>query len=98
MIKPFKFLRNPLLHTHDGHLIFVGDVFYSVNKEDIVSFKGNIVKKYTICTRQIQTKHKDIFKPDHDLLWYFKSKSNAEWLIDVWKRQDTQSLTCNLIL
>ena len=59
-----------------------------MNKEDIVSFKGNIVKKYTICTRQIQPKHKDIFKPDHDLLWYFKSKSNAEWLIDIWKRDD----------
>ena len=88
MIKPFKFLQSPLLYSHEGNPIFVGDVFYSVNKEDIVSFKGNIVKKYTICTRQIQPKHKDIFKPDHDLLWYFKSKSNAEWLIDIWKRDD----------
>jgi hypothetical protein len=88
MVRPFKFFRNPLLISHDGHEINVGEYFYSVNKEDIVSFKGNIVKKYTIVTRCIHPIYKDKFKPDHDLLWYFKSKSNAEWLIDIWKRQD----------
>jgi hypothetical protein len=94
-MKPFKFLTNPLLYTHDGHSVFVGDIFYSVNKEDIISFKGNVVPKYTISTRQIQLKHKDIFKPDHDLLWYFKSRSNAEWLIDIWKKQDDGILFYN---
>jgi len=92
MIRPFKFLESPLLYSHEGTPIFVGDIFYSVNKKDIVSFKGNICKKYSIVTRQIQSIHKDIFKPDHDVLWYFRSKSNAEWLIEIWKRQDIEQI------
>jgi len=90
MIRPFKFLLSPLLYSHEGTPIFANDVFYSVNKEDIVSFKGNIVKKYSIVMRQIQPIHEDIFKPDHDVLWYFRSKSNAEWMVEHWKREDDE--------
>ena len=89
-MKTFKFLESPLLYSHEGTPIFAGDVFYSVNKEDIFSFKGNIVKKYSIVMRQIQPIHKDIFKPDHDVLWYFRSKTNAECFVRYWKRQDTE--------
>ena len=94
MIKPFKFFRNALIISHDGHEINVGEYFYTVNKEDII-LPGKITPKYTLVTRCIHPIYKDRFKPDHDLLWYFKSKSNAEWLIEQWKRQDDGILFYN---
>jgi hypothetical protein len=24
------------------------------------------------------------------VLWYFRSKSNAEWMVEHWKREDTE--------
>jgi len=89
-MKPFKFFVDPLLYSHEGRPIFVGEMFYSVNKEDMPSLAkpGKIIPKYTIVQRCVHPIYKDVFKPDHDTLWYFKSKSNAEWLIEHWKRQD----------
>jgi hypothetical protein len=87
MIKPFKFLRSPLLRTHDGHDLYPGEYFYSMNKEDIVTDR-KVTPKYSIVQRCIHPIYKDVFKPDHDLLWYFSSKSSAEWLRDIWMRQD----------
>lgn len=86
---PFKFLETHLLKTHDGHYINADEWFYSVNKEPITSPRtGKVIPKYTIVQRivPIQLKHK--FKPDHELLWYFKSRQSAYWLIDIWKGMD----------
>ena len=87
---PFKFLSNDiLLKSHDGHFIRCDDWFYSVNKENMISPRsGRKIPKYTIVTRIIDKRFRFKFKPDHELLWYFKSKENAYWLIDIWKRQD----------
>jgi hypothetical protein len=89
-MKDFKFLKNPLIHTHDGEQIYAGDVFYSMNKEDMESVlrPGTFIPKYTIVRRRVDPKYKDVFKPDHEVLWYFRSKNNAEWLKEVWIRQD----------
>ena len=91
MIKPFKFLRSPLLRTHDGHDLYPGEYFYRMNKEHIVTDR-KVILKYTIVQRRIHPIYKDKFKPDPEVLWYFKSKSNAEWLKNVWIRQDNESV------
>jgi hypothetical protein len=87
-MKPFKFLNPPLMKTHDGHLLFAGEEFYSVNKEDYVSYTGRTIAKYTAVKRIVPLKFRDKFIPDHDLLWYFKSKHNMEYLINTWKGLD----------
>jgi hypothetical protein len=92
-MKPFKFLVNPLLTAHDGGEIYCGDIFYSMNKEDLPSVvSGRIIPKYSIVMRCIHPIYRDKFKPDHDTLWYFRSKVNAEWIRDIWKRQDRKIL------
>lgn len=35
-MRPFKFLVNPILTTHDGGDIYCGQIFYTMNKEDII--------------------------------------------------------------
>jgi len=87
---PFKFLTNLfLLKSHDGHSIYCDEFFYTVNKEKMISPRtGKVIPKYTIVTRIVDKRFRTKFKPDHELLWYFKSKPNAYWLIDIWKRQD----------
>ncbi len=86
-MRPFKFLNYAIVKAHDGGDIFAGDIFYTVNKEDIVTPRKT-TPKYTIVQRTIHESDKKKFKPDHNLLWYFRSKSNAEYLVDIWKRQD----------
>lgn len=93
MIKDFKFLSTVLLKSHDGHDIYPDEWFYTVNKEQMISPRfGRVIPKYTIVQRIVVGKFKYRFKPDHDVLWYFKSRHNAEWLIDVWKRHDKWEL------
>ena len=94
MIKPFNFLRCPLLRTHDGHDLYPGEYFYSMNKEEMesVTRPGEMIPKYTIVQRCIHPIYKDVFKPDHTKLWYFKSKSNAEYLKRIWERDDRMTL------
>lgn len=87
-MKTFKFLNPPLLQAHDGGDIYCDDTFYSVNKRDYTSVSGRIIPKYTIVLRTVSSKFRNKFVPDHDLLWYFRVKSNAEWLIEHWKRED----------
>lgn len=89
-MKPFKFLNPPLMRTHDGHEIYAGEEFYSVNKEEYINYRGRTIAKYTSVKRIVPLKYRDKFIPDHDFLWYFKSKSNMVWLIDMWKIQDKQ--------
>jgi hypothetical protein len=95
-MRTFKFLRNPLLDTHDGGYIFPGEYFYSMNKEEIVRYTNTgerkVTPKYTIVQRCIHPIYKDVFKPDHEVLWYFRSKSNAEWLKNIWERDDRMTL------
>ena len=88
MIKPFKFFSTALVISHDGHNIHCDEWFYTVNKEPMRSPSGKLIPKYTIVTRIVDKRFKHKFKPDHEALWYFKSKENAYWLIDIWKRQD----------
>lgn len=89
-MRPFKFLRCPLTEAHDGGLIFAGEEFYTMNKEEMVSISGRILPKYIIVKRIIPKKFESKFKPDHEVLWYFRSKSNAEWLRERWIREDNQ--------
>lgn len=89
-MKSFKFLNPPLLKAHDGGNIYCDDIFYSVNKEAYTSFTGRIIPKYTIVLRTVSSKFRNKFVPDHDLLWYFRSKSNAEWVTKHWMREDEQ--------
>ena len=92
-MRPFKFLRTPLFTSHDGGDVYAGEVFYTMNKEDFQSVvPGRIIPKYTIVTRCIHPKYKDRFKPDHNTLWYFRSKSNAEYLKRIWERDDRMTL------
>ena len=74
----FKFLNTYLVKTEDGHYIQTGEWFYSVNKEIIISPRSKKkIPKYTIVSRYIPHKFKHIFKPDHNILWYFKERVNA---------------------
>lgn len=78
----FKFFREIILTTYDGHDISFGETFYSLNKEDhYITTRLGIRKKipkHTIVERSINKKLRSIFKPDHDALLYFKHKSNAD--------------------
>lgn len=89
----FKFLAPaPLVHSHDGYPIYAGDLFYTVAKHDFDVTYGDgtekTIPKYNIAMRFVDKRDKDRFIPDHNRLWYFKSKSNAEWLIEHWKSDD----------
>lgn len=77
-MKTFKFLRCPLLRTHDGKDIYSGTYFYSMNKQDII-LPNKITPKYTIVTRCIHPIFEDKFKPDYDTLLYFSTKESAEF-------------------
>ena len=92
-MKPFKFLRSPLFTAHDGGDVYAGEYFYSMNKEEMesVTRPGEMIPKYTIVRRCVHPIYKDVFKPDHTKLWYFKSESNAEYLKDIWEWQDNQT-------
>lgn len=88
-MKPFKFFqKKPLLEAHDGGYIYAGELFYTMNKEEYMGVSGRMIEKYTIVRRYVAKKNENIFKPDNKLLWYFKSKKNAEYLRDIWERED----------
>jgi hypothetical protein len=93
-MRPFKFLRCPLFTAHDGGDVYPGQYFYSMNKEEMesVTRPGEMIPKYTIVQRCVHPIYKDVFKPDHTKLWYFKSKSNAEYLKRIWERDDRMTL------
>jgi|LakMenEpi03Aug12_release.lakeMendotaPanAssembly.Ray.scaffolds.fasta_scaffold212126_1 hypothetical protein len=86
-MRQFKFLVEPLLNAHDGGDIYPGQEFYTVNKEEL-HLRERPTPKYSIVRRVVPFKYRHKFKPDHDILWYFRSKSNAEYLINIWKRDD----------
>ena len=90
-MRPFKFFSCHIAIAHDGGHIYAGEVFYTMNKEEFQSISGRIIPKYTIVTRCVHPKYKDVFKPDHTKLWYFKSESNANYLKDIWEWQDKQT-------
>jgi hypothetical protein len=91
-MKEFKFFNRALLKSHDGHDIHVDEWFYTVNKEDMRSPRLNkLIPKYTIVQRFILKQFEHKFRPDHEKLWYFKSRENAYWLIEIWKRQDQRN-------
>ncbi len=89
-LKPFKFLSNHIAIAHDGGYIFAGEVFYTMNKEEIVGISGEIIPKYIIIHRYVSRKYMNMFKPDYDKLWYFRSKNNAEYLKTLWLNQDRE--------
>lgn len=93
-MKEFKFLNNPIITAHDGGYINIGEIFYTMNKEKLfytVRGKVKFTPKYTIVRRCIHPDYKDVFKPDYDKLWYFRSKQNAEYLRDIWIKQDLEN-------
>lgn len=88
-MKLFKFLNSPIAIAHDGGQIYAGDVFYTMNKQEIPSIKPNqIIPKYTIVRRFVSKQYEDVFKPDYETLWYFRSRQNAEYLKTIWITQD----------
>ena len=90
-MKPFKFLNCPIAIAHDGGNIFAGEVFYTMNKEEFPSISGRPIPKYTIVRRTVTKKFEEVFTPDYNRLWYFRSEQNAEYLKEIWIRQDKQN-------
>ncbi len=78
-MKSFTFLRHALAHTPTKEPIFAGEVFYTMNKEEIVSVSGTILPKYIIIRRYVSKKFEYKFKPDYDKLLYFKTRESAEF-------------------
>lgn len=77
------------MEAHDGGLIYCGQEFFTMNKEDFPSIKpGRIIPKYTIVRRIVSPQFQKTFKPDHEGLWYFRSRENAEYLKRIWERDD----------
>lgn len=91
---PFKFFqKKPLIEAHDGGYIYPDEVFYIMNKEDMESKTGKrLIPKYTIVRRIVRKEYEDMYKPDYDRKWYFKSRENAEYLRDIWEREDRLGL------
>lgn len=92
-MKPFRFFNKAIVNAHDGGDIHCDETFYTVVKKDYwTTFpngaKRRLVQKYSIAPGYIDSEFRDRFRPDHELLWYFRSKQNAEYLIDLWKKQD----------
>lgn len=89
MIKSFKFLSvSPLIYSHENEPIFAGEIFYAVPKLDLDLLNGGKLEKYKITMRFVHNKNRDLFVPDHERLWYFKTKESAELHVHHWKRQD----------
>ena len=92
-MRHFKFFNRGLVEAHDGGWIMFNETFYTVAKKDYwVTFpngaKRRQVKKYSMATRYVGSNYSDVFRPDHELLWYFRNRYNAEYLINLWKKQD----------
>lgn len=91
-MKEFKFFGKPkpIIIAHDGGLIYAGEYFYVMYKEDLVSATtGNIHPKYTI-SRGIED---GTYQPNYNVFWYFQSRHNAEYLRNIWIRQDEETVT-----
>ena len=78
-MRPFKFLRSPIATACDGGYIYAGEHFYTMNKEEFIGVTGRPVEKYTIVTRRVSKKFETVFKPDYDMLLYFRTKESAEF-------------------
>lgn len=92
MIKPFKFFRRPMVYSHDHKPIYAGEMFYAVPKLDLDLLNGLKLEKYKITMRFVHNKNRDLFVPDHERLWYFKTEEIAELYVDKWKRYDDWEL------
>lgn len=77
-MKPFKFLKYPVLFTHHNEPVYAGEWFYSMNKNEIESITGDIVPKHTIVKRNVHPIYKDTFTPAYDAILYFKTEEEAE--------------------
>ena len=79
-----------MIKAHDGGYIYSSEVFYTMNKQEIPSVfrPGEMIPKYTIVRRCVHPAFEHVFKPDYNALWYFRSKQNAEYLKDLWIRED----------
>ena len=86
-MRTFKFLRTPLFTAHDGGDVYAGERFYTVLKEAYIH-RGVTLPKYTIIARTISIDKRHKFKANIHKVWYFRSESNARYLIRQWKRQD----------
>jgi hypothetical protein len=76
------------MYSHEHKPIFAGELFYAVPKLDLDLLDGGVIKKYKITMRFVHKKNRDLFKPDHEKLWYFKTKETAEYYVNIWERQD----------
>lgn len=83
-MKEFKFFRQPksIAVAHDGGLIYAGEYFYVMYKEDLLSVSGDIHPMYTI-SRRIED---STYQPSYHVFWYFQSRHNAEYLKNIWTR------------
>ena len=89
MVNNFKFFSKVVLIGHDGHKISIGQTFYSVTKQRITGFLMS-TPKYHIKELVMTEEMLETFIPDHAYYWYFGSITNAEWLINIWKKQDRE--------
>ena len=82
MIKPFKFFHNPIAYTTFGNIpIHSGEIYFIMNKEEYASVirPERIVPKYKIVKRRVSKKSEDVFKPDYDKFFYYKTRESAEF-------------------
>ena len=79
-MRKFKFFDNVLAYSTFGNIpIYAGEVFYTMNKEEIVSVSGRVLPKHIIVHRYVSKKFEDKFKPDYNVLYYFKTRESAEF-------------------
>jgi hypothetical protein len=80
-VKPFKFFKSPIvISTYGKEPIFADEEFYTMNKEEILSISGRVLPKYIIVKRHVSKKYQDKFRPDHEVLDYFKTREEAEFI------------------
>lgn len=92
MMRDFKFFtqQKVIAIAHDGGYIYAGEYFYVMYKEDLISLTTtDISPKYTISRRIYDS----TYQPNYDVFWYFQSRHNAEYLRNIWMRQDEETVT-----
>ena len=79
-MKSFKFFNNVLAYSTFGNIpIYAGEIFYTMNKEEMVAVLGEILPKHIIIHRYVSKKFEHKFKPDYNVLYYFKTRESAEF-------------------
>lgn len=94
----FKFFQSkPLIVDYEGECIYDGEVFYSMNKRDLLTYTRSepvvLQPKYTIVRRTVSKEYQNKFEPNHNSEWYFKTREVAEYYKTMWEWEDKGHIT-----